>query len=139
MLRFIKFALVAWTADSRSVYYARYPLRADGSGDDTKQREVYWHKMGAAQEADERVFKVVDHPTRNPYAYVSDDGRYLILWLYDGSQSSGIYYRTLGPDGAPSGEVVRLFDTFDADYEFVARDRRHVLRAHDCGGARTRS
>ena len=87
VLRFIKFALVSWTADSRSVYYARYPLRADGSGDDSKQREIYWHRMGAAQEADERVFKVVDHPTRNPYVQVSDDGRYLILWLYDGSQS----------------------------------------------------
>ncbi len=120
VLRFIKFALVSWTADSRSVYYARYPLRADGSGDDGKQREVYWHKMGTAQETDERVFKVVDHPTRNPYVSVTDDGRYLILGLYDGSQSSGIYYRTLGPDGAPSGEVVRLFDTFEAAYEFVA-------------------
>ena len=36
-------------------------------GDDTKQREVYWHKLGTPQDADERVFKVVDHPTRNPY------------------------------------------------------------------------
>ncbi len=120
VLRFIKFALVNWTADSRSVYYARYPLRADGSGDDSRQREIYWHKMGAAQDADERVFKVVDHATRNPYPTVSDDGRYLVIWLYDGSQSNGIYYRTLGQDGAPSSEVVRLFDTFDADYDFVA-------------------
>jgi prolyl oligopeptidase len=119
VLRFIKFASPAWTTDSRSVYYARYPLRADGSGDDSKQREIYWHKMGTEQQADERVFKVVDHPTRNPYAQVSDDGRYLVIWLYDGSQSNGIYYRTLGQDGAPSSEVVRLFDTFDADYEFV--------------------
>ncbi len=37
--------------------------------------------------ADERVFKVVDHPTRNPYVQVSDDGRYLVIWLYDGSQA----------------------------------------------------
>lgn len=120
VLRFIKFALVNWTADSRSVYYARYPLRADGSGDDSRQREIYWHKMSDAQDADERVFKVVDHATRNPYPIVSDDGRYLVIWLYDGSQSNGIYYRSLGQDGAPSSEVVRLFDTFDADYDFVA-------------------
>jgi prolyl oligopeptidase len=119
VLRFIKFAQVAWTADSRSVYYGRYPLRADGSGDDKKQREIYWHKIGAAQEADERVFKVVDHPTRNPYVQVSDDSRYLIISVYDGSQQTGIYYRTLAQDGSPSSEVVRLFDTFDADYEFV--------------------
>ena len=120
VLRFIKFSLVHWTADSRTVYYTRYPLRADGSGDDSKQREVYWHRMGTAQTADERVFKVVDHPTRNPYVQVSDDFRYLVIWLYDGSQRTGIYYRTLGADGAPSSEVVRLFDTWDADYEFVA-------------------
>jgi prolyl oligopeptidase len=119
VLRFIKFADVAWTADSRTVYYARYPLRSDGTGDDTKQREIYWHKLGAAQDADERVFKVVDHPTRNPYPLVSDDGRYLIIWLYDGSKQTGIYYRTLAQDGSPSSEVVRLFDTFDADYDFI--------------------
>jgi len=120
VLRFMKFALVNWTADSRTVYYARYPLRADGSGDDSKQREVYWHKLGTAQEADERVFKVVDHPTRNPFVQISDDFRYLVISLSDGSQSSGIYYRTLGSDGAPSSEVVRLFDTFEANYDFVA-------------------
>jgi prolyl oligopeptidase len=120
ILRFIKFVPVAWTADSRSLYYARYPLRADGSGDDTKQREIFWHKLGALQEADERVYKVVDHPTRNPYVQVSDDGRYMIIWMYDGSQSTGIYYRALAADGSPASEVVRLFDTFDANYEFVA-------------------
>jgi prolyl oligopeptidase len=119
VLRFIKFVPVNWTADSRTVYYARYPLRADGSGDDTKQREIYWHKLGTAQEADERVFKVVDHPTRNPSVQISDDFRYLVISLFDGSQQTGIYYRTLGADGAPSSEVVRLFDTFDAAYDFV--------------------
>ncbi|HWK48314.1 MAG TPA: hypothetical protein VNR40_00440, partial [Steroidobacter sp.] len=46
VLRFIKFVPVAWTADSKSVYYARFPLKADGQGDDTKQREVFWHKIG---------------------------------------------------------------------------------------------
>jgi prolyl oligopeptidase len=119
VLRFIKFSLPAWTPDSRSLYYGRYPLRADGSGDDTKQREIYRHKLGTAQDADQRVFKVTDHPTRNPAVQVSDDGRYLVFWLYDGSQKTGIYYRTLGADGAPSGDVVRLFDTFDAHFEFV--------------------
>jgi prolyl oligopeptidase len=119
VLHFMKFSLVNWTADSRTVYYARYPLRADGSGDDTKQREIYWHKLGTAQDTDERVFKVVDHPTRNPFVLISDDFRYLVILVNDGSQSTGIYYRTLGSDGAPSGEVVRLFDTFEANYDFV--------------------
>ena len=120
VLQFIKFAPVAWTADSRSMYYARYPQRADGSGDDTKQRQVYWHRLGAPQSSDQRVYEVTDHPTRNPYVQISDDGRYLVIWLYDGSQSSGIYHLRLASDGSPGGELVKLFDTFDASYQFVA-------------------
>lgn len=120
VLGFIKFIPVSWTADSRTVYYARYPLHANGTGDDTKQREIYWHEMGAKQDADQLIYKVTDHPTRNPFVQVSDDGRYAVIYVYDGSQSTGIYYRKLGADGAPAGEVVRLLDTFDASFRFVA-------------------
>ncbi|MGH8187317.1 MAG: prolyl oligopeptidase family serine peptidase [Steroidobacteraceae bacterium] len=138
VLRFIKFVPLAWTSDSRSVYYARYPQHPDGSGDDTKQREIYRHKLGTAQDTDKRVFKVTDHPTRNPYVQISDDGRYLVIWLYDGSQKTGIYYRTLGADGAPSSEVVRMFDTFDAHFEFVGEvnDVFYVRTSADAPNAR---
>ena len=120
VLRFIKFVPVAWTADSSAVYYARFPQRLDGTGDDTKQREVYWHKLGSAPADDPLIFKVTDHPTRNPYVRISHDGRYAVIWLYDGSQSTGIYYRKIAPNGAPLGETVRLLDTFDAHYQFIA-------------------
>jgi prolyl oligopeptidase len=120
ILRFMKFTPIAWTADSKSVYYPRYPTLPDGKGDGSKQREVYRHVLGTPVESDAHIFKVTDHPTRTPYVWVTDDGRYLILFLYDGSQNQGIYYRELGPDGAPVGDVVRLIDTFDADYQFVA-------------------
>lgn len=120
VLRHVKFVPVAWTADSKSVYYARFPLNADGKGDDTKQREVFWHKLGTNADRDPLVFKVTDHPTRNPYVQISDDGRYVVFWLYDGSQSTGIYYRKIAADGTPQGETVRLIDSFDANYQFVA-------------------
>jgi prolyl oligopeptidase len=138
VLRFIKFADVAWTADSKSVYYSRYPTLPNGAGDGSKQREIYRHVLGTPVESDAHIFKVTDHPTRNPYVYISDDGRYLVLFLYDGSQSQGIYYRTLGPDGAPTGDVVRLIDTFDAEYEFIAEldDIFYVRTTADAPNAR---
>jgi prolyl oligopeptidase len=120
VLRFIKFVPIAWTADSKAVYYARFPLKTDGKGDDTKQREVYWHKLGANGASDPLIFKVTDHPTRNPYVQISDDGKYAIFWLYDGSQSTGIYYRKIARDGAPAGDTVRLIDSFDANYQFIS-------------------
>ncbi len=119
-LRFLKFRDVAWTQDSRALYYSRYPQRADGSGDDSKQMSVYRHVLGTPQSADTQVYRITDHPTRYPYPAISDDGRYLVLHVYDGSQSTGIYFQKLDADHLPTGEVVRLFDTFDADYQFVA-------------------
>lgn len=120
VLRFIKFVPVAWTADSKAVYYARFPLQPDGRGDDTKQREIFWHKLGADLTTDQLIFKVTDHATRNPYVQISDDGRYAVFWLYDGSQSTGIYHRRIAADGTPLGETVRLLDSFDAHYQFIA-------------------
>jgi prolyl oligopeptidase len=120
VLRFIKFRDVAWTADSQGFYYARYPTRPDGTGDDSKQTSIYYHRLGSPQEADTHVFSVTDHPTRSPYPSVSDDGRYLIINVYDGSLSTGFYYVRLGADGLPEGDIVRAFDDFDARYDFVA-------------------
>lgn len=119
-LRFMKFREVAWTADSKSVYYSRYPQRADGKGDDSKQMSIFLHKLGTTQDSDRPIFAVTDHPTRYPYPQVSDDGRYLVITLYDGSQQMGVYYQKLDAQHLPSGPVVRLFDQFNADFEFVA-------------------
>lgn len=120
VLRFIKFRDVAWTADARSLYYARYPQRPDGRGDDSRQMSVYFHRLGTDVGQDSQIYRVTDHPTRYPYPHVSDDGRYLILGVYDGSQSTGLYYQRLDAQGQVSGPVVRLLDTFDADYQFIA-------------------
>ena len=119
VLKFIKFRDVSWTADSQSIYYARYPQRPDGSGDDSRQMSVYLHKLGAGP-ADAQIFAITDHPTRYPFPQVSDDGRFLVLGVYDGSQSTGIYYQRLDAQGMTTGPVVRLLNTFDADYQFIA-------------------
>ena len=119
VLRFIKFRDVVWTTDSRALYYSRYPLRADGTGDDSKQMSIYRHALGSEQQADRHVYSVTDHPTRYPFPLLSDDGRYLIIGVYDGSQATGIYYQKLDAAALPTGEVIRVFDRFDADYHFI--------------------
>jgi prolyl oligopeptidase len=118
-LRYIKFREPEWTADSRAVYYARYPLTASGAGDDSKQMSVYHHRMGAPVVDDRYVYGITDHPTRYPYPYISDDGRYLVHYVYDGRQSTGIHYQRLDAKGEVTGSVVKLIDTFDAEYQFI--------------------
>jgi prolyl oligopeptidase len=129
VLRFIKFSDVAWTADSKSVYYTRYPLRADGTGDDSKQRVMYRHILGSESAADALIYTVTEHPTANPYASISDDGRYLFILLYNGSQSNALYYRTLGKDGSPDSPLIKLVDNFDSAYEVVG-EYKDVFYVH---------
>jgi len=114
-----KFTGVSWDRDSSGFYYSRYPMRADGSYDDSLQVSVYHHRVGTAQSADELIYSITDHATRTPYATLTEDGRYLVMGIFDGYQSNGIYYRDMQD---PSGTVVRLLDDWDAIYNFLGNE-----------------
>ena len=119
----IKFSEVSFTADSQYLYYSRYPLGADGNPDDQQQVALYRHRLGSPQEEDVRVFAIDDHPTRNPYGTVSEDGAYLMIGVFDGFESNGVYYLPL-QDGltVPDQSPVRLLDEWDALYELLGND-----------------
>jgi prolyl oligopeptidase len=118
-IRRTKFTRVAWTPDASAFYYSSYPEDADGQGDDQRQVRVYRHRIGTPQSADELVYAVTDHPRRNPYAEVSDDGRWLLLQLSDGFQANA--YRIL--DVARPGSPVRpILDRWDGLHEFLGSE-----------------
>ncbi|GAB2875637.1 prolyl oligopeptidase family protein [Microbulbifer echini] len=112
----IKFSAASWAPDESGFYYSRYPFNKDGSADDTKQVAVYFHRLGDTQERDQLVYRITDHPTRNPGAEVSDDGNYLLFGIFDGYDSNAFYYRDLRND---SGKVVKLLDDWDGLYQFL--------------------
>ncbi len=118
-LRGMKFASVDWAKDGSGLYYSRYPQTPDGTWDDSKQVRVYFHELGTAQNDDRLIYEVTDHPRRNPYANVTDDGRFLILNLFDGYQANGIYYKDLAQENAP---IVRLLDKWDGLYNFLGNN-----------------
>jgi len=123
-LRGIKFSRISWSPDNKGFYYSRYPRKAGGDAiqyDGGGQVAVWYHLLGEAQDADRMVYRVTDHATRNPYATVTDDGRYLIIELFDGYETSGVYFQPLHA-GEPDAETVRLLDDWDAIYEFVGTD-----------------
>ena len=90
VIRQTKFTSVSWARDASGFYYSRYPARADGSGDDQRQAAIWFHPVGSPQSADRMVYAVTDHPTRVPYGEVTEDGRYLVITLSEGTLTSGI-------------------------------------------------
>jgi prolyl oligopeptidase len=115
-IRRTKFTRVAWTPDAGAFYYSAYPALPDGRGDDQRQVRVYRHRLGTPQSADELVYEVTDHPRRNPYAELSDDGRWLLLQLTDGFQANA--YRVLDLQ-APGAGVRPLLDAWDGLHAFL--------------------
>jgi len=122
ILKFSKFYAVSWSRDSSGVFYSRYPLKAGQRvqdaerGDDGGRPDVYFHKLVDAQSADRLVYKVTDHPTRVPSAQVTEDGRYLVIGLFDGYESNAILVQDLRkPDAKPQP----VFTAWDALYNFI--------------------
>lgn len=116
-----KFTPVSWSRDGRGFYYSRYPQREVTGGtlryDDSQQVAIYYHRLGSAQATDRQVYAITDHATRDPYAEVTADGRFLIISVEDGYETNGIYYQRLAD--ADSSEVTRLLDRWDGRYDFL--------------------
>lgn len=115
----IKFTSLSWSPDSAGFYYSHYPRDENGKGDGSRQVSVYYHRIGTPQSEDALIYAVDDHPTRNPYGTLTDDGRYLLITLFDGYASNGLYY--MRPD-RPDAGVVRLLDEWDALYQFLGNE-----------------
>jgi len=117
-----KFTRVSWDRDSGGFYYSRYPWvegGAEGEANDDLQVKIYHHDIGDPQSSDELIYEITDHDTRNPGAQLTEDGRYLIISVFDGYQANGLYYRDMDDQ---SGEVVRLFDDWDGLYYYLGND-----------------
>ena len=122
ILKFSKFYAVSWARDSSGVYYDRYPLKPGQKaeeaerGDDAGRPDVYFHKLDDAQSADRLVYQVTDHPTRVPSGQVTEDGRYLVISLFDGYETNATLVQDLRKSGS---KPVPLFVAWDALYNFI--------------------
>lgn len=115
MLMHTKFTGVSWSRDSSGFFYSRYPLGADGTADDSKPVSIYYHAIGTPQEDDAQIY-ALDHPTRNPYGTVTEDGKYLVITVWDGYASNAVHYMAL-EEG--SGPAVELLTDWDALYTLL--------------------
>ncbi len=106
-----KFTSVSWARDGSGFFYSAYP-----NGDDQKQAQIRFHRLGTAQSADELIYAVTDHPTRVPYGSVSEDGRFLLIQLDEGTTSNGYLAMSLTQSGRP---VTPVFAAFDGIYTFL--------------------
>ncbi len=118
LIDFTKFTSISWMPDNSGFFYSRYPPREDDPtrGDGAKAVSVYFHLLGTEQSEDRLVFSQPEHPRRNPYASVSEDGEYLLVTLQEGYLENAVHYRKIGE---PDSAIRPLLDQWDALYGYI--------------------
>ena len=121
-VQWVKFSEASWTLDGQGFFYSRYDEPKDGSRFQTLNlnQKLYYHRVGTPQSADELVYSRPDHPDWGFQPTVTDDGQYLIITVWKGTDDKyRIVYKDLTKEGA---EPVELIDNFDHEFSFVGND-----------------
>lgn len=112
-----KFSGVSWLPDSSGFIYGRYAAPEAGTeyAGTNYHKKLYLHRINTPQAEDELVYERPDHKEWGFDTQITDDGRYLIITVSQGThRRNRLFYKPL-----PDGVVVELIPDLEAGYDFV--------------------
>ena len=115
-LEWLKFTGLSWTADGSGFYYSRYPEAEDRFRAVNKNQAVYFHRVGQPQAADQLVHSDAEHPDWGFSAEVTDDGAYLLITVWLGTDDR---YQLLIKELAGDAPPRYLIEGFEHDYQLI--------------------
>ncbi|PZR74138.1 MAG: S9 family peptidase, partial [Chthoniobacterales bacterium] len=132
-VQWVKFSNGSWKKDGSGFFYSRYD--APASADQLKQanyfHKLYFHKLGTPQAKDELIYERKDHKDWNFNAEVSEDGRFLVINVSQGTNPKNrIFYKDLQKADAT---VVELLNKQDAAYSFLGDEGNSFWFRTDLG------
>jgi prolyl oligopeptidase len=119
-INYCKFTSVAWKHDGTGFFYDRFPEPNSVPPEDRNNyNRVYWHKLGTVQSQDPLIYERPDDKELGFASLITDDGEFLILYVYRGTDvKNRIYYRPVNS----SAPFVKLLDKADARYDFIGNN-----------------
>ncbi len=120
-----KFSGAAWAPDGSGFFYGRYAAPAEGQEytQRNERQQLCFHRLGAPQADDVVVYERPEEPGWYFSPSVTEDGRYLLIDVGEGTEPRNrLYVADLaGFDPARPGdlEVTKPLDAFDARYHVV--------------------
>jgi prolyl oligopeptidase len=121
-LQWIKFSGASWTEDHQGFFYSRYdePNEANKLEQVNYYQKLYYHRLGTSQLDDVLVYERSDEKEWGFSGGVTEDGRYLIVAVWKGTDSKNLlFYKDLSDPASP---MVELINTFEASYGFIDND-----------------
>ncbi|MCS6990689.1 MAG: prolyl oligopeptidase family serine peptidase [Chitinophagales bacterium] len=123
-LRWIKFSGAAWYRNG--FFYSGYqrpPKDQELKGQNRFQR-IYYHKLGTPQSEDMVVWEDRERPLRYVQAQVTDDERYLVIYISEGTDGIELWYMDLRNKHAG---FRRIFEGFQYNYEVIDNEGDELL------------
>jgi prolyl oligopeptidase len=127
VLKWSKFGGASWTRDGKGFYYARFPVPKAGdslTAENTNQ-SLWYHRLGTKQEADQLIYERPDEPKWYLGGGVTDDGRYLLIYLAKGTgpQNQLLVQDLKGTTPAKrKGALTTLIGAWEAEYTVIGND-----------------
>jgi prolyl oligopeptidase len=121
LIKWVKFSGASWTKDGQGFFYSRYDEpKGDALAEANYYQKLYYHRLGTPQPEDQLVYNRPDHKDWGFGGSVTDDGRYLVISISQGTERENrVYYKDLQ---AQDSKVVALLDDFDAQYALIDND-----------------
>lgn len=115
-LKWVKFSGASWYKDG--FYYSRYPSPDKGTELSGKNEfhQVWYHKLGTPQSDDKLIFEDKSNPLRYYGSQVSEDEKYLFIYVSMGTYGTEILYKDLSK---PDGKTAILFKGFNYEYGVI--------------------
>ncbi len=114
-----KFSTAAWRKDGAGFYYAAPDPPASGTeylaGHGLQQ--IWYHRIGTARGDDRLMFAAPEHPDWLPTALVSDDGRFLVISVTNGTAPQVMLSVLDLAD--PAAQLRPVTSDFDTTADFV--------------------
>lgn len=137
-IKWSKFSGVNWLKNNRGFVYSRYPEPAESEKLKAAlaNQMLYYHEVGTPQSQDRLVYARPDQPSWFVRGDVTEDGRYLLIYLSESTAPKNrLYYIDLRDPAHPDlgGEVVKLIDTNEFGYTVIGNDGPvfYVTTNHD--------
>jgi prolyl oligopeptidase len=122
-LKWVKFGGTSWTHDGKGFFYSRFPEPEKGAKFQSLNlnMKLYYHKLGTPQGEDKLVYERPDNPKWGINGSVTDDGKYLIISVSDGttSRKNRVFYKDLS---ASDAKPTALIDHFENKFFFIDND-----------------
>src|SRR6266540_1153079 len=126
-IKWVKFSEASWTKDGKGFFYSRYdePNERTKLEDANYYQKLYYHRAGSPQSEDVLVYERKDQKEWGFDGRVTEDGRYLIVSVWQGTdQRNRVFYKDLQVGDASGSEradnkVVELINELEAAYNFI--------------------